>query len=63
MASSNALMRAAQAWCTDTTKCTVMDPILAEAFAEMLDEEWTRGRPWGPNLSEEPDKPLGKRLS
>ena len=28
---------AAQAWCTPTTEKIVMDPVLAEAFAEILD--------------------------
>lgn len=46
MASSNALMRAAQAWCSESTKYTIMDPVLAEAFAEILDEEWKRAQPW-----------------
>ena len=39
MASKYALERAAQAWCTDKTSSIVMDPILAEAFADILDAE------------------------
>jgi hypothetical protein len=37
MASETARMAAARAWCNDTTKSKVMDPDLAEAFAEILD--------------------------
>lgn len=42
MASSAALQRAAQAWCADTTRFTEMDATLAEAFADILDEEWEK---------------------
>lgn len=42
--SSLALQKAAQAWCTDKTSGITMDPILATAFAEILDEIWTQ--PW-----------------
>ena len=38
------LQKAAQAWCKETTKHKVMDPDLAEAFAEILDEIWSK--PW-----------------
>lgn len=33
---------AAQAWCKPTTAKTVMDPVLAEAFAEILDEQMSQ---------------------
>jgi hypothetical protein len=36
--------RAAQAWCKPTTSHKVMDPELAEAFAEILNEIWSQ--PW-----------------
>ena len=39
MASEKSLQLAAQAWCTPKTSGFVMDPILAEAFAEILDSE------------------------
>lgn len=42
--SSLALERAAQAWCTDKTSHLVMDTNLALAFAEILDEIWSK--PW-----------------
>jgi len=38
MATENARRKAAQAWCRPTTSAKVMDPILAEAFAEIVDE-------------------------
>jgi hypothetical protein len=38
MASEKSLQLAAQAWCTPKTSGFVMNPILAEAFAEILDE-------------------------
>ena len=44
MASEKALQRAAQAWCTETTKKKTMDPVLAEAIANILDEEWEKER-------------------
>ena len=31
--------RAAQAWCTPETSKTIMDPVLAKAFADILDTE------------------------
>lgn len=34
-----ARQRAAQAWCTDNIKETIMDPILAEEFAKILVDE------------------------
>ena len=43
-ASSLARERAAQAWCKPTTNHLVMQPELAEAFAEILDEIWSK--PW-----------------
>lgn len=44
MASSLAREKAAGAWCKESTKNTVMDPVLAEAFAEIIDEVWSK--PW-----------------
>ena len=44
MASSLARERAAQAWCKDATKDRVMDIELCEAFADILDDIWTK--PW-----------------
>ena len=38
MASKLAREKVALAWCTEATKHKVMDPELAEAFAEILDE-------------------------
>ena len=38
MASQQALGLAAQMWCDDRTKATVMDPVLAEVFAEKIDQ-------------------------
>ncbi len=38
MASEIALKKAAQAWCKPTTETKIMDPELAEAFAEVIDE-------------------------
>lgn len=38
MASEWALQLAATAWCAETTRNTVMDGVLAEAFAEILDD-------------------------
>ena len=43
--------RAAQAWCTPTTSHIQMDPALAEAFAEILEEIWTQ--PWLGNATTE----------
>lgn len=39
MATSYSLQRVAQAWCEPTTSNRVMDPALAEAFANILDAE------------------------
>jgi len=36
--------RAAQAWTTPETERKVMDPVLADAFADILDEIWSQ--PW-----------------
>lgn len=44
MASSLAKEKAAQAWCTPETAKIAMDPRLAEAFASILDEVWSK--PW-----------------
>lgn len=44
MASVAAVQKAAQAWCTPSTEKIVMIPELAEAFAEILDEIWSK--PW-----------------
>ena len=44
MVTSLARERAAQAWCKETTKHKEMDVDLAEAFAEILDEIWSK--PW-----------------
>jgi len=38
MATEYALQLAAQAWCTPETEKKVMDTILAEAFADILDK-------------------------
>jgi hypothetical protein len=42
--STLALEKAAQAWCRPQTGHIVMDVVLATAFAEILDEVWTK--PW-----------------
>lgn len=39
-----ARQRAAQAWCQPTTEGITVDPALAEAFAEILEEIWSQ--PW-----------------
>ena len=44
MATQLSREKAAQAWCKPTTSNKVMDAELAEAFAEILDEIWSR--PW-----------------
>ena len=44
MASNLSRERAAQAWCTPETENKDMDPVLAEAFANILDEVWRK--PW-----------------
>ena len=44
MASSLAREKAAQAWCQPSTEKLGMIPELAEAFAEILDEVWSK--PW-----------------
>jgi hypothetical protein len=41
MASERSLQLAAQAWCTKKTRDHVMDPELAEAFADILDRQDT----------------------
>ena len=38
------LEKAAQAWCTPETSSKIMDEKLAVAFAEILDEIWSK--PW-----------------
>jgi len=38
MATELALQKAAQAWCKPTTEHKVIDPVLAVAFAEIIDE-------------------------
>jgi hypothetical protein len=40
----NAREIAASAWCAETTKKTVMDPVLAEEFAKILAREYKRCR-------------------
>jgi len=42
MATELARSRAAQAWCKPTTEHLVMQPELAEVFAELLDEIWSQ---------------------
>lgn len=42
MASDLALQKAAQAWCKTKTVNKTLDPDLAEAFAEILDEIWSK---------------------
>ena len=44
MASELARQKAAQAWCMNNTSHLEMQPDLAEAFAEILDEIWSK--PW-----------------
>ena len=44
MATQLSREKAAQAWCKPTTSNKVMDVELAEAFADILDEIWSR--PW-----------------
>jgi hypothetical protein len=44
MATQLSREKAAQAWCKPTTSNKVIDAELAEAFAEILDEIWSR--PW-----------------
>ena len=39
-----ARQKTAQAWCTPETEKITMDPILAEAFATILDDIWSK--PW-----------------
>uniref|UniRef100_A0A6M3JR52 Uncharacterized protein n=1 Tax=viral metagenome TaxID=1070528 RepID=A0A6M3JR52_9ZZZZ len=43
--------RAAQAWCTSKTSKKVMDVELAEAFANILNEVWSK--PWLGNATTE----------
>lgn len=42
MATVSSREKAAQAWCKPTTSHKVMDPELADAFAEVLDEIWSQ---------------------
>lgn len=42
MATGLARHKAAQAWCKPTTEHLVMQPELAEVFAELLDEIWSQ---------------------
>ena len=44
MTTELARQKVAQAWCTPKTEKKVMDTELAEAFAEILDEIWSK--PW-----------------
>ena len=44
MATQLSIERAAQAWCKPTTENKEMDVVLCEAFAEILDEIWSK--PW-----------------
>ena len=44
MSTELARHKAAQAWCTEQTKNIEMDVVLAESFAEILDEIWSK--PW-----------------
>jgi len=44
MATELAREKAAQVWCKEATSHKEMDPDLAEAFAEILDEIWSK--PW-----------------
>jgi len=44
MATESSRHKAAQAWCRSTTSHLVMDHALAEAFAEILDDIWSK--PW-----------------
>lgn len=44
MTSELARQKAAQAWCTPKTEKIVMDPELALAFADILDDVWDQ--PW-----------------
>ena len=44
MATELARQKAAQAWCADATSGIEMDVRLAEAFAEILDDVWSK--PW-----------------
>ncbi len=38
MVSETSLQKAAQVWCKSTTSDKVMNPVLCEAFAEIIDE-------------------------
>jgi hypothetical protein len=51
MASQLAIEKAAQVWCRPATAGKVMDPDLCVAFAEALDEVWSR--PWLGNATTE----------
>ena len=45
MATESSLQLAAQAWCTPETEKKVMDPVLAEAFANILDKAIENTKP------------------
>ena len=51
MASNLSKERAAQAWCTPETETIEMDVRLALAFADILDEIWSK--PWLGNATNE----------
>lgn len=51
MASDIALQKAAQAWCTSRTQSIIMNEVLAEAFADIIDSIWDR--PWLGNATNE----------
>jgi len=51
MATQLSREKAAQAWCKETTSNKIMDVELAEAFAEILDEIWSK--PWLGNATTE----------
>ena len=51
MATELSRQKVAQAWCTPTTSSKVMDSELAEAFADILDEIWSK--PWLGNATTE----------
>ena len=54
MSSVFALQKAAQAWATPKTEKITMDPILAEAFAEIIDEiHYLKAKPYLGNATTE----------
>lgn len=62
MATELSLQKAAQAWCTEKTKHLKMNIDLAEAFAEILDEIWSK--PWlGNATTNELVSEIGARVS